>query len=1180
MAETTEDARVAAFIARWAQSGGAEQANSQSFLSELCRDVLGVDPPQPSLPDEALNSYVFERGVRFDNGDGTSSTGRIDLYRRGCFVLESKQGVLRREAEEAQRLQAAGLNPRKRGAAVRGTPGWAQAMRRAKGQAESYIRALPADEGRPPFLLVVDVGHTIEVYAEFSRTGGAYTPFPDAAHHRLRLDQLAEAEVRGLLRTLWTDPLSLDPSRRSAQVTREIAEHLAALAKSLEADGHGPDTVATFLMRCLFTMFAEDVELLPKRSFTDLLSGLRDQPAIFRRMVEDLWRAMKVGDFSAAVRVRTRHFNGALFEQATALDLTQPQIDLLLEASRADWRHVEPAIFGTLLERALSPRERHKLGAHYTPRAYVERLVLPTVIEPLREQWDAAQAAATLLAPEAARAELRRFHRELCELRVLDPACGSGNFLYVTLEHLKRLEAEVLDALRALGETQAALEGTHATVGPHQFLGIEVNPRAARIAELVLWIGYLQWHVRTHGSAHVPEPVIGDFHKIECRDAVLAWDSTRLVLDEHHQPVTRWDGFSTRPHPVTGEEVPDETMRVPVYEYVNPRPATWPEAEYVVGNPPFIGCKMMRAVLGDGYVDALRTTLDQVPSSADYVMYWWDKAAEIAGRQGVRRFGFITTNSITQTFNRQVLARHLGVAGRLHLAFAVPDHPWVDTAAGASVRIAMTTAAPGPGPGLLAKVVSEQVLADGESLVAVRLTEGDIAVDFAVGPSLAAVTALTANSRLCGFGCALHGAGFILDAADAAALRASAPAAAGQAIIRPYANGRDVAGRSRGAFVIDFSGLDRDAAAAVHPAAYQRVLVRVKPERDLNRRDSIRRLWWRFGWERPTLREALRGLRRFIATPETAKHRFFVFLPSEVVPDHMLVNVASEDALLLGVLSSRVHTAWALAAGGTLEDRPRWNNTRCFDPFPFPAATPAQQARIRDLGEQLDAHRKRQQALHPELTLTDMYNVLERLRAIRGTAVSAAVGLPSEHRRDADATAKERRVHEQGLVSVLLQIHDDLDAAVFDAYGWDLAIGDEELLEKLVALNAERAAEEKAGLVRWLRPEFQNPGGATATQATLLDVAPDVEATPAEARRAWPDKLPAQAAAVRAAVGACATPVTPEQVARLFDRRYTAKLGERVAELLETLADLGQIRRAGDGQYVAVAVAVASASRR
>ena len=458
----------AAFIARWKDSGAAEQANSQSFLGELC-ELLGVPRPEPTRQDDAANVYVFEKRVDLPNGDGTSNLGRIDLYKRGCFVLESKQGSERKAAEQESALSDAVRKGRqKSGTAPRGTRAWDQAMTRARNQAKGYAEAVP-DEW-PPFLVVCDVGHCFDLYADFARTGKNYVPFPDPRSYRVGIDALADPAVRERLRLVWTDPLALDAGRRSAKATRDLAAKLAELAKRLErrprpspgvagaganadapggdpvsdlhdlghsapvtppsnaALAHTPDEVAQFLMRCLFTVFAEDVDLLPKGSFHDLLVGLRETPEEFAPMAESLWATMDTGGYYPVFRRKLLRFNGGLFADRTALPLDRDGLELLIEASAADWANVEPAIFGTLLERALDPRERHKLGAHYTPRAYVERLVVPTVIEPLRAEWDDVYAAAVKLDadgdPKAADGLIRDFHHRLCEVRVLDPACN------------------------------------------------------------------------------------------------------------------------------------------------------------------------------------------------------------------------------------------------------------------------------------------------------------------------------------------------------------------------------------------------------------------------------------------------------------------------------------------------------------------------------------------------------------------------------------------------------------------------------------------------------------------------------------------------------------------------------------------------------------------------------------
>jgi hypothetical protein len=1084
---TFDLAAVEAFIAKWNGVNASELSTSQSFLIDLCH-LLGVDTPHPT----AEQDYMFERPISFSHGDGSSSAGRIDLYRRGAFVLESKK------------LRSA-LSPK----------GFDHALLRARSQAEAYARALPASEGRPPFVLVVDVGQRIELYSEFSRSGATYTPFPDPRSHRIALSDLRRPELLARLRRIWLDPMGLDPSRESARVTREIAAKLAKLARSLEASGHPAEAVAQFLMRCLFTMFAEDVRLLPAESFRNLLKTHVERPETAMRMLAQLWRDMDSGGFSPALATEVLHFNGKLFKDPTTLPLDRTQIELLIEAARADWRYVEPAIFGTLLERALDPTERHKLGAHYTPRAYVERLVLPTVIEPLREEWAIARAASGMHAQEAAElgerllamglkprqfdalkrqqsaaldaaaAELRAFHHRLCSVRVLDPACGSGNFLYVTLEHLKRLEGEVLNALDDFGDRQTGLAlgseradaAAGETVDPHNLLGIELNPRAAAIAEVVLWIGYLQWHFRTQGDIHPPQPVIRDFRTIENRDAVLAYDRVDYARDAKGEVQTRWDGRTMKPSPVTGENVPDDSARVPIEIYVNPRKAAWPEADFVVGNPPYIGLRRLRASVGEGYVDALRSAHGGIPESADLVMYWWQVAADLVAKGAISRFGFITSNSIKQTFSRQVLDTCFSKAPNLSICFAIPDHPWVDSDDGAAVRVAMTVVAinSSGADGALAEVVEESQSEDDGIAVQIRTTFGHITPALTIGFDASRSRALVANEDVASVGFQLTGRGFVVD--DPAAFGEEAH------LIFPLLSGRDLVQRTRNLFALDAFSIEEPELRERYPAIYQHLLHAVRPEREHNAQPRARSVWWEYTSNRPTFRKARAGLVRMIATSLTAKHRLFVYVPAESVCDSTTVMFALEDGVHFATLSSAAHTTWAVHAGGRLGvgNDPRYNKSLCFDPFPFPTPTEAQAERIRALAEQLDAHRKRQQAAHPGLTLTGMYNVLEALREGR------------------ELSAKERGIHGEGLVSVLRQIHDELDAAVLEAYGWadllpDLRIAhgndaapsgdsrvearrrfDEAVLERLVALNAERAAEEARGLIRWLRPEYQNP---------------------------------------------------------------------------------------------------------
>jgi hypothetical protein len=1040
-----------AFLARWSHAAASERANAQLFLTELT-ELLDV--PRPG--NDHAGGYSFEFPVKIPTGPSEHTPGFLDLYRRGCFVLEAKQFVAPKAEQTSLELAAVASGAesagKKKAGPIRGSDAWDDAMWRAKGQAERYARHLPEGEPAAPFLLLVDV-------------------------------------------------------------------------------------------------------------------------------------------------------------------------------------------------------------------------------EPLRAEWEAVRAAALVHAQKGdlkkSRAEVNAFHDRLCGLTVLDPACGSGNFLYIALQHLKLLEGEVLVAAAEFGETFKLELETH-TIDPHQFLGLELNPRAASIAELVLWIGYLQWHFKIHGERTPPEPIVRAFKNIQCRDAVLAWDgepvperraapesggyravdaadgsghgSDRALPSTPGEIVTVWDRRSMKTDLVTGREVPDETKRVPLLTYPNARPAAWPKADYIVGNPPFLGKLKVRQDLGDGYAETLRAAYPEVPESADFVMYWWHKAAALVRAGAVRRFGLITTNSLRQTFNRRVVEGHLKVvpdfsrpnlpqaepvpalakgaspentcafsqknavptkvgdyfASPLSLLFAIPDHPWVDTAEGAAVRIAMTVGAAGEHPGELRTTTAEEPHDDGSSVVTFTAQTGRIAADLTTGADLTATVPLKSNQGLTSMGVMLAGRGFVLEAEEAAALVQAHPQALGT-VLRPLSNGKDLLDESRGAWVIDFTGLTVEQARGQHPELFQIVLTRVKPERDANRDAQFREKWWLFGRWRQELRDMTRGLPRYIAAVETAKHRVFHLLDASVLPEHSLIGFGLDDAFFLGVLSSRFHVVFALAAGGTLEDRPRYNKTRCFDPFPFPACDEAAKARIRALGEELDAHRKRVQAQHPgsasgsgqALSLTAMYNVLEKLRAADRTDVAAVYDrrtspgkggrpgpaeppAPGGHRPPLQLTPKEQAIHDAGLVSVLRQLHDELDAAVAAAYGWpDLVAGftepghnDAEILTRLVALNAARAAEEATGQIRWLRPEYQrmkDEGGRMKAEQTALALTAGQPLHPSSfklhpSKTPWPKPLAERVAAVERALAAAASPVTPAQLAKRFLRAKP----EDLAEILETLATLGRAHRAGE----------------
>lgn len=1188
MGSTTDLPMIDRFIARWSASSGQERANFQLFAAELC-DVLGVARPDPAHEDGSNNDYTYERTVAFKAPDGTTSPGRIDLYKRGSFVMEAKQS---REKGRPKELTLSGApdlfipdyNPRGQRNANRA---WDQLMINARHQAQEYARALPTSHGWPPFVLVCDVGHCIEVYADFSGQGKNYSQFPDRQGFRIYLQDLHDEKIRERLRRIWQEPTALDPARQAAKVTREIAARLAEVSKGLEKRGHNAEDVALFLMRCLFTMFAEDVELLPADSFKDLLAKCEADKSKFVPMVEQLWRAMDKGDFAFAIEKQVKRFNGYLFKDAKALPLEKDEIKELREAAARNWKEVEPAIFGTLLEQALDAKERARLGAHYTPRSYVERLVVVAVMEPLRQEWAQVQATADRLKHEAdelsqetearhqavrandrreldairdARAEVRRirdqaigtirtFHQRLCATRVLDPACGTGNFLYVSMELMKRLEGEVLEALVELGG-QDALAFDKQTVDPHQFLGMELNRRAAAIAELVVWLGYLQWHFRTKGAAP-SEPILRDFQNIKVMDAVLTWDG--------------W--------PVPKIETVDGKR---VETFPNARRPDWPEAEFIVGNPPFIGGKDIRAAQGDAYAEALWQVHTHINDSADFVMYWWDRAAEIVAKGKVtQRFGFVTTNSITQVFSRRVIARHLEGKKPISILMAIPDHPWTKaTAKAAAVRIAMTIAAAGRRDGVRWDVVKEAKLDTDQPEIDFSPSIGRINADLTVGADVTVAVPLSANEGLSSPGVKLHGAGFIVKPTEADALGLDKRTGLDKHI-RPYRNGRDLMANPRGAMVIDLFGLAAEEVRQRFPEVYQHVVAEVRDKvnpdgktekerlvgRKWNNRETYRENWWIFGEPRKDLRPALVALTRYIATVETSKHRVFQFLDGSIIPDNMLIAIASDDAFYLGVLSSSIHVLWSLRAGGWLGvgNDPRYSKSRCFDPYPFPDCSDALKARIRAVAEELDAHRKVRQAEHPRLTLTQMYNVLEKLRA------------------GEELTTDDERIKTEGLVLILKELHDRLDALVFEAYGWSVPLSEDDILARLVALNKERAAEEKTGKVRWLRPDYQIPRfGSDAERARLGDErrkvreedrqgADDIEDDQEEAKPKFPtgDEL-AETAFVMGVFAASELPLSVGAVCGRFSQGRQVE--KRVQATVLALARLGQLTSTDGGE--------------
>jgi hypothetical protein len=1014
------------FIGKWENCPGSERSNYGVFLTELT-GVLGVEAPGPT------DDYRIDAPV--PGGAAGGGTGFIDLYKSGHFILEAKQSnvcelpTLPGIDEEPQ--------PAKSGR-------YDELMRRAFRQARRYAQSLP-EPPWPPFIITLDVGRAFEIYFDYAGNGRDYRFFPDRASYRIPLRDLRDANVRERLRAIWTDPKSLDPRLITAEVTREVARRLASVSKWLEetqrlktgasaADWEHSaalEETSLFLMRILFCMFAEDARLLAddpdERPFKAFLTRTLDDDEAFKRGLADLWQKMGQANLSDrwtfAFEHPVKYFNGSLFADSKVYELAKAERGELLAAAKHEWKNVEPAIFGTLLEQALTPSQRSQLGAHYTPRPYVERIIEATITDVLRAEWEQLEASLEDQPAEERLKRLRAFHDRLANIVVLDPACGTGNFLYVAMEALLGIENKVIQAIEDVGGE------VHSRIGPAQFHGLEKNPRAAKIAELVLWIGWLRWNIR-NGAGAIEEPILAqkaniNFGRHGGYDAVLAQDDAgQPDFEDPHQP-------------------------------------EWPGADFIVGNPPFIGGKDIRSELGSDYAEALWKANPNVPASADFVMQWWERAADILTEPGsqLKRFGFVTTNSITQTFSRRVIERHLADC---HLVLACPDHPWTkSTRDAAAVRIAMTAAETGPGKGRLLEVEHEAKLDSDEPDIRFSETYDLINPNLSVGPDPSKAEPLLANEGIASPGVKLHGSGFIVTPSEARALGLGRRAGI-EHHIRPYRHGRDLLQEPRGVMVIDLDGLSEGEVRQAFPEVYQHLLRTVKPERDKNREEYRRVNWWLFGRRNTVMRGAIAGLSRYIATAETAKHRIFEFLDGAILPDNMLTAVGSDDAFHLGVLSSKIHLRWTYAACALLgvasfQQGHRYTKSKIFDPFPFPNATPEQRERISKLAEELDRQRKEALAETPRLTMTEIYNWRERIAA--GEQLEGA---------DLDRATAARAF-------IVHRLHEQIDEAVAEAYGWPADLAPAEIVARLVALNAERKAEEEAGKVRWLRPEYQEP---------------------------------------------------------------------------------------------------------
>jgi hypothetical protein len=910
------------FAAKWRGVTTGERASAQSHFGDLCR-MLGE--PTPTDADPTGSWYAFEKGAeKFDGRDGFA-----DVWKKGFFAWEYK--------------------------------GKRKDLKAAYRQLVDYKDALE----NPPLLVVSDL-ERIEVHTNFTGLSPrTYT---------VTLDDLAApdpSEPLRILRAVFTEPEALRPTFDRAELTEAAARHFAELAGALHARGHEPQAVAHFLDKLLFCLFAEDTGLLPKGLLSRLADATRSKPADFGAALGELFGRMASGGGMFGVE-RIDWFNGGLFDSADVLRLSAPEIGMLVEVGRLDWGRIEPAIFGTLFERGLDPAQRTQLGAHYTSRDDIWRLVEPVVIRPLRREYAAMQVQVTQLTlrrdaspkkgpdPEALRL-FGTFLDRLRAVRILDPACGSGNFLYIALGALKDLELEAIQ----WGSLVLRIPQQFPGVGPEAVLGIEINPYAAELARVTIWIGEIQWMLN-HGFAYRRNPVLRALESIATMDALL--------------------------------DLSDPT---------NPREAEWPEAEFIVGNPPFLGDKLMIGGLGEGYVGQLRGVYSAaVPGGADLCAYWHEKArAQIASGR-LRRAGLLATQGIRGGANRRVLEQ---IKRTGDIFFANADEPWI--LAGAAVHISF---------------VGQDDGSETERTLNGR-TVAEINANLTVGVDLTRARPLAENLRIAFLG-DQKGGPFDVDPTTARRMLAS-PNPDGRPntdVLRPWANGLDITRRPRGLWIVDF-GVDMpEAQAALYEAPFEYVVQHVRPMRSGLRRAHHAERWWLHEEARPGLRRAVKPLRRFIATARLAKHRLFVWMPVELLPDSQIVAVARDDDYTFGVLHSHVHELWARGTGTQLrevESGFRYTPTTCFETFPFPRPTDEQREAIAVAARELV--RLRDGWLNPsgleegELalrTLTNLYNARP---------------------------------------SWLANAHVDLDRAVLAAYGWPPDLGDDEILARLLALNFE-----------------------------------------------------------------------------------------------------------------------------
>jgi type II restriction/modification system DNA methylase subunit YeeA len=1002
----------AEFVRKWAAARGAERQHSQEHFLDICH-LLGEKTPAQA--DPSGNFYTFEKGARAPGGNGFA-----DVWLKGHFAWEYKG--------RRNDLAAA----------------YTQVLR--------YHEAL----GSPPLLVVCDFDR-FEVHTKWTNTEAWVYSFRN--EDLLSDDPVAVTTVSGpargapklsaiqVLRALFVNPDELKPQRTTEQITKDAARLFGQIAAELTKWGVDEMRIARFITRVLFCMFATDVGLLPKDSFSRIVNhpDSRADNATFRRHLRRLFGVMNDGGEFGIDRIP--HFNGRLFEDDDVPEeVTTQQILLLAELDALNWADVEPSIFGTLFERVLDPKMRMKLGAHYTSRADIELIVEPVLMEPLRREWEQVKqtvedylyseeikqvARDPLPSPAATpgrasvwtgegqtpqasgvradhvRLALTAFRDRLANIRILDPACGSGNFLYVALASLKALEKEVI-AFAAVHEVTDLKPKVH----PQQLFGLEINHYAVELASIVIWIGYLQWKHRNALPLDDEEPILQPLDQITLQDAILALPSPAPAANS---PLSRRSGRGPDAAGVGGEGAPSEPE--------------WPAVDVIIGNPPFLGGKLLRRNLGDDYVDRLFAVYDgRVARESDLCCYWFEKARAAIETGRAKSAGLLATQGIRGGASRRVLER---IKQSGDIFYAQADRKWIQD--GVAVRVSMV----GFDDGSERRRRLNDVPDDNPigALDRALPVEG-INANLTSRSDLTQARRLKENLGISFMGDTKVGPFDIPESMARQLLAMPNPHGKPNSdVVRPWVNGLDITRRPRNMWIIDFPPGTTEQEAALYEAPFAYIEFNVRPMRAVAKSgDATGVPWWIHQRPRPDMRKALAPLARFCVTPGVTKHRVFVWLTARVLPDHRLSVFARDDDYFFGILHSKAHEAWSLATSSRhgVGNDPVYNNTTCFETFPFPEPTDDRRAAIAQAACELN--QLRENWLNPE----------------------PVDGLP----------LPEKELKKRTLTNLyndrptwLANAHAKLDAAVFAAYGWPETpdqLSDEEILARLLKLNLER----------------------------------------------------------------------------------------------------------------------------